>query len=76
LLEDKGVHADGIVIEKAVGTRLTFRQPPPISCFSNQFLLLLNPSVADTAYQTWSHMVPEPVSSLPPERFSFQIYTM
>ena len=68
LLSDKAVKAGGIDLEKAVGMRLTFRQPPPISCFSNQFLLYLNSSVASTAYQTWSHMAPDPVSSLPPER--------
>jgi hypothetical protein len=76
LLEDKHVESGGVDVEKAVGLRLTFRQPPPISCFSNQFLLLLNSTVADTAYQTWSHMMPSPVSSLPPERFWFQVYTM
>jgi hypothetical protein len=76
LLEDKHVQAEGLDVEKAVGMRLTFRQPPPMSCFSNQFLLLLNSTVADTAYQTWSHMMPAPVSSLPPERFWFQVYSM
>jgi len=76
LLGDKGVHPEGVDIANAVGTRLTFRQPPPISCFSDQFLLLLNSTVAESAYQTWSHMVPDPISSLPPERFNFQIYAM
>lgn len=76
LLEDKRVDSRGVNIERAVGVRLTFRQPPPISCFSNQFLLLLNSSVANTAYQTWAHMMPDPVSCLPPERFNFQVYSM
>ena len=76
LLHDKRVEPDGIDVQKAVGLRLTFRQPPPIGCFSNQFLLLLNSTVADTAYQTWAHMMPDPVSSLPPERFAFEVYTM
>src|SRR5271156_4329811 len=62
--------------ENAVGLRLTFRQPPPISCFSNQFLFYLNSSVATTAYQTWSHMAPAPISYLPPERFTFHIIDM
>jgi hypothetical protein len=53
--------------------RLTFRQPPPIRCFSNQFLLYLNSPVAATAYTTWSQLAPEPVSSLPPERFRFDV---
>src|ERR1700689_2807182 len=76
LLEDKAVPNEGIEFEKAVGLRLTFRQPPPISCFSNQFLFYLNGSVATTAYQTWAHMMPDPISSLPPERFTFDIIDM
>ena len=76
LLEDKAVPTEGVAIEKAVGLRLTFRQPPPISCFSDQFLFYLNSSVASTAYQTWADMTPNPVSSLPPERFTFQIINM
>jgi len=76
LLEDKAVPNEGIEFEKAVGLRLTFRQPPPISCFSNQFLFYLNGTVATTAYQTWAHMMPDPISSLPPERFTFDIIDM
>ncbi len=73
LLQDKEVPTQGVALEKAVGLRLTFRQPPPISCFSNQFLFYLNDSVASSAYQTWAKMNPDPVSSLPPERFTFQV---
>jgi hypothetical protein len=76
LLEDKAVKTDGVDLEKAVGLRLTFRQPPPISCFSNQFLLYLNSTLATTAFETWAHMVPEPISCLPPERFSFQVFNV
>lgn len=76
LLEDKAIPTPGVEIEKAVGLRLTFRQPPPISCFSDQFLFFLNSSVAHTAYHTWAGMTPDPVSSLPPERFSFQVFDM
>jgi hypothetical protein len=76
LLEDKAAPTEGIEFEKAVGLRLTFRQPPPISCFSNQFLFYLNGTVATTAYQTWAHMMPDPISSLPPERFKFDIIDM
>ena len=76
LLEDKFVQTGGVEIEKAVGMRLTFRQPPPLKCFSDQFLFYLNSSVANTAYQTWSHMIPSPISSLPPERFQFQVVNM
>ena len=70
LLEDKDVATDGVGIEKAVGLRLTFRQPPPLKCFSNQFLFYLNSPVANTAYSTWAGMSRAPVSALPPERFA------
>ncbi len=73
LLRSKDVPTPGITLERAVGLRLTFRQPPPIDCFSNQFLLYLNSSVADTAYQTWSHLGPEGLMLLPPERFHFEV---
>jgi hypothetical protein len=71
LLVDKDVHAP-VVLENAVGLRLTFRQPPPIDCFSNQFLFYLNSPLAGTAYQTWAHMTELP-SLLPPERFHFEV---
>ena len=76
LLEDKGVETGGVGIEKAVGMRLTFRQPPPLKCFSNQFLFYLNSTVASTAYQTWAMMSPSPISALPPERFNFHVVNM
>lgn len=76
LLEDKGIDTHGIGIEKAVGLRLTFRQPPPLKCFSNQFLFYLNSTVANTAYHTWEAMSRNPVSSLPPERFTFDVVNL
>jgi len=76
LLADKSVRPEGVDLHRAVGMRLTFRQPPPIACFSNQFLFYLNSSVASTAYDTWSHLAPDPISSLPPERFTFQVVNM
>lgn len=76
LLADKSIKPEGVDLVRAVGTRLTFRQPPPIGCFSNQFLFYLNSTVATSAYETWSHMAPDPVSSLPPERFSFNVVNM
>jgi hypothetical protein len=76
LLEDKAMPAEGVEFEKAVGMRLTFRQPPPISCFSNQFLFYLNGTVATSAFDTWSHLSPSPLSYLPPERFTFDIIDM
>jgi len=76
LLGDKAVKTEGIGIEKAVGLRLTFRQPPPIKCFSNQFLFFLNSTLASTAYQTWADLSPAPISSLPPERFAFEVVNM
>jgi hypothetical protein len=76
LLEDKAIDTHGIGLEKAVGLRLTFRQPPPLKCFSNQFLFYLNSTVANTAYQTWESMSNAPVSSLPPERFTFEVVNL
>ncbi len=76
LLEDKHVETHGVGIEKAVGMRLTFRQPPPLKCFSDQFLLYLNTSIAGTAYNTWAGMSADSASSLPPERFRFDVVNM
>lgn len=73
LLEDKAVKTGGVQLEKAVGLRLAFRQMPPIRCCSDQFLFYLNSSVARTAYRTWFDMTPSPISSLPPERFQFDV---
>src|SRR5579872_4777149 len=76
LLADKAVPTHGVGLEKAVGLRLTFRQPPPIECFSNQFLIYLDSTVAGTAYTTWSHMASAPTALLPPERFHFQVHEL
>jgi hypothetical protein len=73
LLRSKDVPTHGVPLERAVGLRLTFRQPPPIDCFSNQFLFYLNSSVANSAYQTWSHLGPDALMLLPPDRFHFEI---
>jgi hypothetical protein len=76
LLEDKDIKTEGVQLEKAVGLRLAFRQMPPIRCCSDQFLFYLNKSVAQTAFQTWLNMTPSPISSLPPERFEFEVVNM
>jgi hypothetical protein len=73
LLEAKQVAAPGMPLERAVGLRLTFRQPPPIDCCSNQFLFYLNSTVADTAYRTWSRLAAGAPMRLPPERFHFEV---
>ncbi len=79
LLEDKAKSipsTEGIPLEGAVGLRLTFRQPPPLGCFSDQFLFYLNGTLAQSAFQTWAQMTADPVSDLPPERFRFEVVTM
>jgi hypothetical protein len=76
LLEDKHVDTCGVDLERAVGMRLTFRQPPPLKCFSDQFLFYLNTSAADTVYKTWAELSPSPVGALPPERFRFDVVDM
>jgi len=73
LLMDKHVPTRGVALDRAVGLRLTFRQPPPIDCFSNQFLFYLNSTMAAGAYQTWSHLSQHEPSLLPPERFHFEV---
>ncbi|MCW5980838.1 MAG: hypothetical protein KIT09_22345 [Bryobacteraceae bacterium] len=76
LLDDKHVPHPRVKLEEAVGLRLTFRQPPPLACCSDQFLFYLNSSVSSSAYQAWARMSPAPVASLPPERFSFELVKM
>ena len=76
LLREKRVPTDGVELQRAVGLRLTFRQPPPIDCFSNQFLLYLNSTLADSAYQTWSHLIPVAPVLFPPERFHFDVVNL
>lgn len=71
LLVDKDVPTRGVALDRAVGLRLTFRQPPPIDCFSSEFLFYLNSTVASTAYQTWSHL--DTTTLLPPDRFHFEV---
>ena len=73
LLVDKAVPTHGVGVEKAVGLRLTFRQPPPIDCFSDQFLFFLNSSVAGSAYTTWAQLNSDRDALLPPDRFFFQV---
>jgi hypothetical protein len=76
LLLDKHVPTHGVAIERAVGMRLTFRQPPPIDCCSNQFLFFLNSRLAGAAYETWARLSPESAAHLPPNRFHFEIHEM
>jgi hypothetical protein len=76
LLVDKHVDAGNVALERAVGLRLTFRQPPPIDCISNQFLFYLNSPVAETAYQSWAHLSTDSGANLPPDRFHFQVHQL
>jgi len=76
LLNDKAVHPQGVDLERAVGMRLSFRQPPPLRCCSDQLLFYLKSTLASAAFDAWSSMSPAPVSSLPPERFKFEVVNM
>lgn len=76
LLMDKRVPTHGIGLEAAVGTRLTFRQPPPIGCCSNQFLFYLKSSLADSAYRTWAGLNIDNLGHFPPDRFHFEVLEM
>jgi len=73
LLSDKHVSTPGVALEKAVGLRLTFRQPPPIDCCSSEFLFCLNSSIAGSAYRAWSRMGAGVPALLPPDRFHFDV---
>jgi len=73
LLREKAPPVGGVALEKAVGLRLTFRQPPPIDCFSSQFLFFLESPVADSAYHAWSQLVTSAPALLPPHRFHFDV---
>ena len=70
LLSDKAVPSGPVNLENAVGFRLTFRQPPPIECLSDNFLVF-NAALAQKAYHTWADAAKE--GSLPPERFHFLV---
>lgn len=76
LLVDKRVPTHGVAIDRAVGMRLTFRQPPPIDCCSDQFLFFLNSRLAGTAYETWARLSPESAAHLPPNRFHFEVHEL
>jgi hypothetical protein len=76
LLLDKHVPTKGVALDRAVGMRLTFRQPPPIDCCSNQFLFFLNGRLAGAAYETWAQMSPDSSAHLPPDRFHFEVHNL
>jgi hypothetical protein len=76
LLDDKQIDTGGVDLHKAIGLRLAFRQLPPLDYCSDQFLIYLNNSVANSAFDTWFRMSPDPTSSLPPERFEVQVVRM
>jgi len=73
LLADKRMPTPGVALEKAVGLRLTFRQPPPIDCCSSEFLFCLNSSIACSAYRAWARMGASIPALLPPDRFHFDV---
>ena len=76
LLMEKGIVSRGIALDRAVGMRLAFRQPPPIECVSSQFLFYLNSTIGQTAYATWSQLAPKASVLLPPDRFHFEVMSL
>jgi hypothetical protein len=76
LLEDKEIGLPKVDLERAIGVRLTFRQPPPWGCCSNQLLLYLDARIAQTAYDAWAEKTPPPVLRFPPERFHCELIDM
>jgi len=71
LLYDKAIPSEDVDFERAVGFRLTFRQPPPIDCFSDKFLILLKSSLGHEAYHAWADAYAR--AYLPPDRFHFHV---
>jgi hypothetical protein len=76
LLLQKGIPTHGVGLERAVGMRLTFRQPPPADCVSSQFLLYLNSTVSRAAYDAWSRLATDAPSLFPPHRFHFDVVSL
>jgi hypothetical protein len=76
LLHDKHIDTGGVDLHKAIGLRLAFRQMPPLGYCSDQFLIYLHNTVAVSAFDAWSGMSPDPVCSLPPERFDIHVVRM
>ncbi len=76
LLLEKQVPTQGVALDRAVGMRLAFRQPPPIDCCSNQFLFFLNGRLAGAAYETWAQMSPDSSAHFPPDRFHFEVHSL
>ncbi|HEU0120552.1 MAG TPA: hypothetical protein VFQ91_08510 [Bryobacteraceae bacterium] len=76
LLQDKHIDTGGVDLHKAIGLRLAFRHLPPLSYCSDQFLMYLNHSVANSAFDAWANMSPNPISALPPERFEVHVVKM
>jgi hypothetical protein len=76
LLLEKGIPTHGVALDRAVGMRLAFRQPPPVDCVSSQFLFYLNSTVSRAAYDAWSQLAPADSSLFPPHRFHFDVMSV
>lgn len=75
LLMEKRVPTHGVALDRAVGMRLSFRQPPPVDCVSSQFLFYLNSTVSRAAYEAWAQLALT-TSLLPPDRFHFDVLSV
>ena len=76
LLLEKGIPTHGVALDRAVGMRLAFRQPPPVDCVSSQFLFYLNSAVSRAAYDAWARLAPADSSLFPPHRFHFDVMSV
>jgi hypothetical protein len=76
LLLEKGIATHGVALDRAVGMRLAFRQPPPVDCVSSQFLFYLNSAVSRAAYDAWARLAPQDASLFPPNRFHFDVLSV
>ena len=76
LLLEKSIPTHGVALDRAVGMRLAFRQPPPVDCVSSQFLFYLNSAVSRAAYEAWARLAPQADALFPPDRFHFDVLSM
>lgn len=73
LLRDKDVGTPLINLETAIGSRISFRQPPPADCCSNHFLMYLFDRVFPNAFRDWASQTASMPSIFPADRFHFEV---
>ena len=75
LLADKSVCSLKCA-KTSLGLRLMIRKRLPLDCCTDDLLFYLGQKVTETAYNEWAGKLSEPVKSLPPERFYFEVLSI